>query len=55
MKNLLKLIGVGIVSGAACRLGSMMTDVLFPKGLHKFYSDYKERKVAIAQTKKEKG
>lgn len=32
-KKFLKLMGVGLVSGAACRMGSMLADALFPGGL----------------------
>lgn len=44
IKNLLKLIGVGVVSGGACRLGSMLIDALFPNGLRKFLSKSEEPK-----------
>ena len=33
IRKLLKLVGVGVVSGAACRMGSMLADALFPGGL----------------------
>lgn len=40
MKKLLKLFGVGLMSGAACRMGSMLADALFPGGLGGFLSRF---------------
>ena len=44
MKKLLKLIGVGVMSGAACRMGSMLADALFPGGLGGFLSRFNKPK-----------
>lgn len=33
IRKFLKLVGVGVVSGAACRMGSMLADALFPGGI----------------------
>lgn len=38
IRKFLKLMGVGVVSGAACRLGSMLADALFPGGFGGFLS-----------------
>lgn len=43
MIKLLKLLGIGIVSGAACRMGSMLMDGLFPRGLGEIISRFKTR------------
>lgn len=40
IKKFLKILGVGIASGAACRAGCMLMDALFPKGLGGFLSRY---------------
>ena len=44
IKKLLKLVGVGVVSGAACRLGSMLADALFPGGLGELVSRFNKPK-----------
>ena len=44
MKKLLKLFGVGLLSGAACRMGSMLADALFPGGLGGFLSRFNKPK-----------
>ena len=44
IRKFLKLIGVGLASGAACRLGSMLADALFPKGLGGFLSRFNKPK-----------
>lgn len=40
MRKLLKLLGVGVLSGAACRFGGMLADALFPRGLGEFLSRF---------------
>jgi hypothetical protein len=36
MRKLLKLFGIGLLSGAAARAGCMMMDALFPRGFGDF-------------------
>ena len=43
MKKLFKLLGVGLLSGAACRMGSMLADAFFPKGLGGFLARFRAR------------
>ena len=52
MKKLISIIGCGILSGAACKIGYMVAEALFPNGLHKFFADYKARKFVMTQIKK---
>ena len=43
MKKLLKLFGVGILTGAGTRAGIMLMEALFPSGLGGFLSGFKTR------------
>lgn len=52
IRKLLNLVGVGIVSGAACRAGSMLMDALFPRGLGEFLSRFNKPKDEECQTRK---
>lgn len=54
MKKLFKLFGCGFLSGAACRLGSMLIDALFPKGLGRFLASFNEPEEEEDQSKKKK-
>jgi hypothetical protein len=53
-KKFLKLLGVGVVSGAACRAGSMLMESLFPNGLGGFLSRFNEPEDEENRPKKRK-
>ena len=44
MRKLLKLFGAGVLSGAGYKLGCMMADALFPKGIGGFLSRFNKPK-----------
>ena len=53
VRKFLKLLGVGVLSGAACRSGSMLIDALFPKGFGGFLSRFnKPRDESVDQPEK---
>lgn len=43
MRKLLKLFGVGLLSGAAARAGCMMMEALFPRGFGDFFARLRAR------------
>ena len=54
MRKLLKLIGVGLLSGAACRFGSMLADALFPRGLGEYVSRFNKPRDEDKESTKKK-
>lgn len=43
MRKLLTIFGGGIITGTACRIGSMLADAMFPNGLSDVVSKFKKK------------